>query len=397
MSSMSFPDKLRVILDLTTSSALFIGIVLFMILITYLLITTSDKNIKKKRKFYITIYIIVLGLIIFFYHSSLLKIFDSMIDNIFMILYFPNIAAYLFAMIVTNIILWTSILNVKINKVVKVVDCCIFTILHYLLILILNIISTNKLDVFNQTELYSNNDIVALIELSSSLFTIWIIFLIVYNLFLNYLTKQKQPLKVKTEVKEIIKEVTKEPLLPKNITVIPAPLVAEIPVTIKENNTNIYDQMLSLDDYKIVIDILKKQRSNKKEIIKTPEITEIDSILNNSNLSTIESIENKPVIENLITEETININQNKENEIELETTLKNITANTNSTNTSIIEVTQQIPVIINNETTELERLPDITEELEPRIIPIIENKNKTDTKKAEHSKFLELQALYKNI
>ena len=355
MSSMSFLDKLRVILDITTSSAFFVGIVIFMLLITYLLITTSDKNIKKKRKFYISIYIIILGLIIFFYQDNLMKIFDSMMSNIFSIIYFPNIAVYLLSIMATNIILWTSILNIKINKIVKVIDCCVFAIIHYLLILVLNTITTNELDAFNQTSLYSNNDIVALIEVSSSVFTIWIIFLIVYKLFLNYLTKNKD------EVKEIIKK----PYLPKNINIVNAPSTITIDNNSNEivnNKTDFYDQLLTLEDYKLVVDILKREKMVKnKKTLEKPAV--IDSNINHQ-------------------------------EMELANIIKQISENANAMVNPVIEVTQPIKLI---EKTELENLIDLDEIKEPTIIPILEKNILNNNIEAEQSKFLELQALYKNI
>ena len=87
-------------------------------------------------------------------------------------------------LIITNIIVWISIFSFKSSKLIKRLNIAIYVIMNYLLALILSVINTNKLDIFTQESIYGNKKVTALIELSSGVFLIWIIFLILYKLIL---------------------------------------------------------------------------------------------------------------------------------------------------------------------------------------------------------------------
>ena len=91
-----------------------------------------------------------------------------------------------------------------------------FCIINYLLIMILNIINTKKLDIFDPTSLYENKNIHTLIELSSNIFIIWIVFLILYKLIMKYLEKDKVTIRElseninKIETPNIVRQETKK-------------------------------------------------------------------------------------------------------------------------------------------------------------------------------------------
>lgn len=118
--------------------------------------------------------------------------FDYMMNNFFIAVYFPNLAIYFAAIITTNIILWISIFNRKITKWIRTINTATFCIIHYLLILIINIIIKNKLDIFDTTSIYQNKNALALIELSSAVFVSWILFLIIYKIIRVYQQKKEE-------------------------------------------------------------------------------------------------------------------------------------------------------------------------------------------------------------
>lgn len=127
-----------------------------------------------------------------FYREELFNMFDYMMNNFFIAVYFPNLAIYFAAIVATNIILWISIFNRKITKWIRAINTIVFCIIHYLLILIINIITTNKLDIFEQTSIYQNENALALIELSSTIFIVWILFLIIYKIIRIYQQKKEE-------------------------------------------------------------------------------------------------------------------------------------------------------------------------------------------------------------
>ena len=217
MSKLSLLDKLKVLSDVTSSSGLFIVAIVILIALAALLITTNTKTKKISRFVCIAIYGAIIIVSILFYREELFELFDYMMNNFFIAIYFPNLAIYFAAIVTTNIILWISIFNRKITKWIRTINTIIFCFIHYLLVLIINIITTNKLDVFDQTSIYENQEALALIELSSTIFVVWILFLIIYKIIRIYQDNQeinpKEELENSLLEKEIRKELPKEPII----------------------------------------------------------------------------------------------------------------------------------------------------------------------------------------
>ena len=217
MSKLSLLDKLKVLSDVTSSSGLFIVAIVILIALAALLITTNTKTKKISRFVCIAIYGAIIIVSILFYREELFELFDYMMNNFFIAIYFPNLAIYFAAIVTTNIILWISIFNRKITKWIRTINTIIFCFIHYLLVLIINIITTNKLDVFDQTSIYENQEALALIELSSTIFVVWILFLIIYKIIRIYQDNQeinpKEELENSPWEKEIRKELPKDPII----------------------------------------------------------------------------------------------------------------------------------------------------------------------------------------
>jgi hypothetical protein len=128
---------------------------------------------------------------------------------------------------------------------------------------------TKKLDVFTQASIYQNKQAQALIELSSVIFVLWIIFLIVYRIIMIYLKKEyKVPVKVK---KVYVKE--KVSMLPENISKIEAPSFAkavpekpliEVKEVEEDTLTKKIEDNLTLEDYKVLLKMLKEQKRKER-------------------------------------------------------------------------------------------------------------------------------------
>lgn len=262
MARLSFIEKLSVLFNLTKSSTLYIIILLAIAALGLILVTSSKKSDKTTKIFYVTIYIILVMTLLYTYKDSLSNMLDYMMNNLFIIIYFPNLAIYLAAIITTNIICWVSIFNKKAQKIIKRINIAMYCIITYILVLILNIINENKLDVFSQTSVYGNKTAQALIELSSTIFIAWILFLIIYKIIKPYFIKEKVPTKV------IVKKVVQTPA---NYKPIEAPYqVKAINNSIKvekEKNSNVsqYNDLLTIDDYKLLLNILKEQKEKEQQ------------------------------------------------------------------------------------------------------------------------------------
>ena len=283
MSKMSFMDKLSVLLNVSLSSKLFIALFVVLIIIGIILIRTNKRNAQRNRNIYFIITIFISALVIFTFNSSLAKMFDYMMNNFFIIIYFPNIAIYLAAIIATNIILFVSIFSNKTSKVIKNINIIVYTIINYLLVLLLFTINKSELDIFSQSSIYQNQDATALIELTSIIFIVWVIFLILYKIILTYLRKDEEISEDKARIRKKIlmeeqqkvfnekralemakKEFIKEK--EKMATIMPR---QELPkqMTREEYMMKQFDQMLTLNDYKILLNILKEHKEKEKQVL----------------------------------------------------------------------------------------------------------------------------------
>lgn len=124
--------------------------------------------------------------------------------------------------------------------------------------LLLETINKNKLDIFDQSSLYGNKSALAMIELSSLVFMIWIIFLVLYKVILIYVRKDYKP-----KVKRIIvrKQVKK---LPENYEPILSP-------------ERIYGKIPSRNT--IVLKEEKQEEKPEEKVIDTSEKTEDEILL----------------------------------------------------------------------------------------------------------------------
>lgn len=326
MSKLSLLDKLALFFDVAKDSIWTILILIILLGLAYVFLETNKKTIKRNKLIFIGFSLIVLISLFICYFSSISKIFDNMINNLFIVIYFPSLAVYFAAIIATSIIFGVSLFSYKTSKLIKRLNLIIYIIINYLFALLLYVINTNKLDIFNGESIYTNKPATALIELTSIIFVVWIIFLIIYKLILIYIRRDyREP------VKKVIKEVKKLPknyknvevpeivygtspktkeviiekevkYLPKNYKNIEIPemvygnvktkekpyIEKEIPKVVYGNiskksklNKEIkeYEDILSLEDYKLLLKLLKEQQ-NKKVIKeeKQPNFTDLENL-----------------------------------------------------------------------------------------------------------------------
>lgn len=267
MTQTTILEKLKIVFDVSMSSKLFIAVIAFIILLAVVALKTNKKNVQRGKLVYGLTYAAILIAILIFYHESLGKMFDYMMNNFFIVLYFPNVAVYLAAIIITNIILLVSVFNFKTPKLVRNINIVVYGIIHYLLALVLNVISKNKLDIFSQVSVYGNKDAQAIIEFSSAIFIIWIIFLIFYKIIRKY--QKKDVVAVKRKV--IVKKVR---ALPEGIAEVEVPLFVKAqPKKHEEVKVNEEPVIIAelVDEHKIEKEQLEKQLAEATSKLKIAE------------------------------------------------------------------------------------------------------------------------------
>lgn len=262
MSPLSLMTKLQTVFDLITSKNLYLMILAAIVILTIIFITTNGSNRKQSKRTYILLYLAGFIFIALEYGSNFMTLVDYAINEVFITYYFPNIVIYLIMLIITNVVLFKTIFSNKADFKLKVINSAAFAIIMYLFILAISQIATLNLDVFNITELYSSNAVRSLLELSMFIFVFWMVVLIVYQLIRKYQYKHNL-IQVESftnyniihdfDIKEAYKA-------PKKQVIIEEPKEEKK----EEPTTDILGQNFTLDEYKLMVKILKEEKEKEQ-------------------------------------------------------------------------------------------------------------------------------------
>lgn len=193
MIRLSLIERLETIFEVIKNSNEALYIIPIVSFVTLLLIIFG--LIKKHFIKYIcaVIYIIGLGILGYFYHEPLFNMLDYLVENIVSNILFPNLAVYGFVLLVINIIMLISILSNKVSGLVKSFNTLCFAIMQLLLFFTVKLIIENNINVYEKLNVYTNQELLVLIEFSMAVFVIWMVLLIlikVINCLVNVVERK---------------------------------------------------------------------------------------------------------------------------------------------------------------------------------------------------------------
>ena len=178
MSYLSIVEKFKILFDMVLDFKfifIFLGI---LVIATFLYLIKKIDN----RKYIMVItlsLLLILGIDIVINYKELSEVFDNFMTIFFSNIYFPSVYVYVGTLLIVAIAFITSMFNKMLNKIYKIINGITFVMNNILLVIILNIIAKSKIDVFTPNELYTNINLVAVLEISIGLFVLWVLSLIV--------------------------------------------------------------------------------------------------------------------------------------------------------------------------------------------------------------------------
>ena len=210
MDYMNIIDKLQIFMNLITNSQLLMGTI---VLIALSILLFLNKQINNKKLFRVVLLINIGAFLIMLFLNSeqLITIYNSIIDKIFMNFYFPSVEIYLFILLFMFVVLFVSIFNIKMKKSYKITNIIAFFSFFYLFLMLVNIIVTNNLNIFDINSIYTNKEAVAILELSTLVYVLWLITLLIIsisNTVCVYILNKKK--KVKQNVGDSIEALRQE-------------------------------------------------------------------------------------------------------------------------------------------------------------------------------------------
>lgn len=262
MSPVSLDKKLKIIWSVISSSPLYLIFFVAIAVLVFLFSTTNNANKKQSRKTYLLIYTAFFSYLIIQYGESFSTLVDYAINQVFIGYYFPNIVIYICMLLIATIITLVSIFHKNISRIIKVLNSIIYGLLIYFLILMLSIVNTLKVDVFDLKELYSSDKVRSLLEFSMFLFVTWVLVLVVYHFIRKYQEKKREDTKEEFVNYNVIHNFGEEKVLSprKEYTYFEQPKV-ESPEVKEEKK----EEPFTIEEYKLMLKVLKEEKLKEQQ------------------------------------------------------------------------------------------------------------------------------------
>lgn len=263
-------EKIKMLIDIILSSSFFLTTVVLGSLFTGIMIMSIRKNKKIDKKIFVLAWLFVITFLFVRHFNTLFRMLDNMIENIFISVYFPNLATYVAILLTTNYIFISSLIKKNTNKYMLALNTISFIGINTLFLFIADTVVEENIDIYSRLTVYSNSDLLILLELSTGLFTLWLF-------ILSIIWAIKKILSISNESKIKEKVVYEKPVIETNETleIIEDSYVKnehkdiEI-IDIEENKTDyesLFDRYmhgdtnLTIEDYKNIKDYLLKLKS----------------------------------------------------------------------------------------------------------------------------------------
>ena len=215
MEQLTLTEKFKVLFDNIFQHPLFI-VILLVPAIMFLL------QKKHGKKAFVLVYLLVIMTVLFAYGGVVFELFDNLMDGLFMTLYFPNFITLFVVVVLCSIIALFSFFSKKMYKVNKVINITAFAIIQMLFLLILSLVKAKNIDIYADNALYSNSDVLTIMQILIGTFTLQVIAILIINginKVTDILDRRSTPLAL--EINEQINELekTKRSSLIKNIEI----------------------------------------------------------------------------------------------------------------------------------------------------------------------------------
>lgn len=192
MAELSLLDKFKIIGSSIISSPFGISLAIFLILSLLVLII----NIKYKSKIvnvcYAIIFIAYISILVYMNINTIKTGTNYIVTLIMANYFFPSIYLFICETLIGMVIIIGTFLSKKLNNIIRIINYALFSIIELLFFLFFYIANKDSIILNNNTDIYTNTQLLSILEISSLVFILWIIILlskrytsIIINLFKN--------------------------------------------------------------------------------------------------------------------------------------------------------------------------------------------------------------------
>ena len=192
MKGISLWEMIKTIANLVLSSPIFLISLIVGIILLIAMMISIKKTKKIGKTLTIVIYVFLIIFVLIYYNNYLYNLLDNLMNTIFTQIFFPNLAAYAVMLLTTLIILFYSIIKTNIPRYLRVINMLIPFIIIFLFVLTLDVIITSKINIYEPLTVYSDKNLLILIEFSMIIFVIWLIVLLSIKLIRRLIQKSNK-------------------------------------------------------------------------------------------------------------------------------------------------------------------------------------------------------------
>lgn len=174
MQQLTFFEKLAILWENILAHPIFI-----LLLLSPAFIFALNKKIHKK--YIIAIYIVIILIVLFVGKGAIFALLDNVIDGLFMSLYFPNFITLFIVVVASAIIALVTFIKKNMLKVNRIINITGFAIVQTIFCLVLSVIQVNKIDIYKENALYTNDDVLTLMQLLMGAFAIQILAVLIFT------------------------------------------------------------------------------------------------------------------------------------------------------------------------------------------------------------------------
>ena len=188
MNEFSIIEKIKILAKVISSSPFFLLCVFFGIFLILFSLLCFFLKQKPNKLFLISGWVALIVLLVIVYKGFFINLFDNLVNNVFMALYFPNLSIYVIIIAISNFFFIYSLVSKKVKGFHKTLNITSSISIDLLLILIVDVINRNNINVYEALTVYSNSYLLVLLEFTTSIFASWILL----NIFTNIYEKLKK-------------------------------------------------------------------------------------------------------------------------------------------------------------------------------------------------------------
>ncbi len=185
-------DQLQIIFNYIFSSFLGLELFIFVILFTAVLILNIFYDYKIIKVCSLSLMIAFIIGIFIFNRDYVIDSISLFIKFIIEYIYFPSILMYFLIIVAVTIYMIINMYSTKISKRKKIFNYSVFSILYFCFFSFLAISIIGEFDLSNESILYQDEVILALIQVSNLFLFSFIIFDLIYHLYKFLQKKDKE-------------------------------------------------------------------------------------------------------------------------------------------------------------------------------------------------------------